>query len=273
MAVYAVGDIHGCYDQLQDLLATVHFDPLSDQLWAVGDLVNRGPKSLQVLQYLHHLGDACQCVLGNHELSLLFRSGEEKRRTHPYFSSFFEARDAEHLLHWLRHRPLFHQDPVKGWCMVHASVHPEWTLQQAASYAQTLEYILQSDDWWAFLSRALQTPTAIREPDQKGSDAHLFFCLSIFTRARYCSPHADFDWHSKKIFPDKTPWFSLRSPENMRIIYGHWAAMGLVHDQTHVLGLDSGCVWGKKLTAARLDQTPVKITQVLGWQKTPKQQK
>jgi len=262
MAIYAVGDIHGCYDELRQLLDKLHFNPEKDQLWSVGDMVNRGPQSLKVLQYMHALGESAQAVLGNHELSLLFRSGEKKHRLHPFFSTLLQAKDVEDLLFWLRHRPLFHQNPALGWCMVHASVHPAWSLAQALTYSKALEAILQGEDWWSFLALVFAMDIPAQEPEDKGSDAHLAFCLDVFTRARFCSSQHAFYWKHGLTFSDKKPWFSLRKREEMRIAYGHWSEMGLVADQQHVLGLDSGCVWGKQLTVARLDVSPVQFVQV-----------
>ncbi|MDQ6962886.1 MAG: symmetrical bis(5'-nucleosyl)-tetraphosphatase [Mariprofundaceae bacterium] len=267
MAVYAVGDIHGCYDELRQLLDLISFDPNTDQLWAVGDLINRGPKSCQVLRYLYDLGDACHCVLGNHDLSFLLWSANKNRPHDAFFSPIMQSKDADKLCHWLRHRPLFYQDATHAWCMVHASIHPNWSFEQTRCYAQTLEAILRSDDWHAFLMQAWQQNTPNIEP-KVGSDAHLFFCLDIFVRARYCSSQYEFHWHKADQLNTKIPWFSLREKSHQRIVYGHWAEMGLVEDQAHVLGLDSGCVWGGKLTAARLDQASRPLTQVQSLQQT-----
>jgi len=259
MAVYAVGDIQGCYKPLRKLLKKVSFDPQRDQLWCVGDLVNRGPESLEVLRYLKSLGDACICVLGNHDLHLLEHAAGGKRSSNrDTIDDVLHAHDRHELIDWLRHRPLLHHDEELNWCMVHAGLHPEWSLETAKEWAGMVEEKLRGDKWEKFSRKFSRAHFPAREP-KKGKRDRLFFALGVLTYSRYCTQHGWFNWGTTSGRPDSTrqrPWFAhkrLAWRDQCRVVYGHWAAKGLVTKHPHVLGLDSGCVWGGRLTLARID--------------------
>jgi len=258
VAVYAVGDIQGCYDALRRLLDRVKFDPQNDILWCAGDLVNRGSKSLETLRFLKGLGDSCICILGNHDLHLLGVSCGGRQYKGDTFESLLAAKDADTLLDWLRYQPLIHTDKSMKWCMVHAGLHPQWTLKQTKSRAKEVQAVLRGDDWQAFCMHLRHAGLPICEP-QKPSLESLFFTTAVLTRTRYCTAKGKFNWYvraGESEQESEKPWFShenLAWKKKYRIVYGHWAAKGLVLDQAHVLGLDSGCVWGGGLTLARLD--------------------
>lgn len=266
MAVYAVGDIQGCYAPLQQLLDTIQFDPETDQLWCVGDLVNRGPASLETLRFLKSLGDACICVLGNHDLHLLECASGGRSYARDTFHDVLDAPDRDELISWLRHRPLLHHDAALGWCMVHAGLHPGWSLSEAKRLAAGVEAELRSEHWRNFCFHLHHKLFPRTWPGDE--EARLIFTTAVLTRVRYCTGDGYFDWETRTGEPslaDEKPWFahhSLAWLEDCRIVYGHWAARGLVTDQPHVLGLDSGCVWGGRLTAARLDGDTEAFTQV-----------
>jgi len=268
MAVYAVGDIQGCYKPLKKVLKKVAFDPARDQLWCVGDLVNRGPDSLKTLRYLKSLGDACVAVLGNHDLHLLKQAAGAKRSSsRDTFDDVLHAPDRHELIEWLRHRPLLHHDEQLNWCMVHAGLHPSWSLKKAKRRARKIEKRLQGDGWLKFCRKLAEASFSATEPP-KGKSGRVAFALAVLTYTRYCTRTGSFNWATASGRPDSSrqrPWFAhkqLAWRDQCRVVYGHWAAKGLVTDQKHVLGLDSGCVWGGRLTLARLDCATPEITSV-----------
>lgn len=268
MAIYAVGDIQGCYKPLKRVLKKVGFDPEKDQLWCVGDLVNRGPDCLKVLRYLKSLGDACVCVLGNHDLHLLkLVAGAGRSSSRDTFDDVLQAPDRHELIEWLRHRPLLHHDEQLNWCMVHAGLHPFWSLKKAKRRARKIEKRLQGDGWEKFCRKLAEANFPATEPS-KGKPGRIAFALAVFTYTRYCTRTGSFNWATASGRPDSSrqrPWFAhkqLAWKKSCRVVYGHWAAKGLVKDQPHVLGLDSGCVWGGRLTLARLDGEEPELTSV-----------
>ena len=268
MAVYAVGDIQGCYKPLKKLLKKVAFDPAVDRLWCVGDLVNRGPDSLEVLRYLKSLGDACVCVLGNHDLHLLeHAAGARRVSDRDTLHEVLHAPDAHELIEWLRHRPLLHHDEELNWCMVHAGLHPEWSLAKAKRRAQKVEKKLRGDQWKKFCRKLAKTKFPATEPlNTHGGRAR--FAVGVLTYTRYCTRTGSFSWSTAVGRPDSSrqrPWYAhkqLAWRGQCRVVFGHWAAKGLVSKQSHVLGLDSGCVWGGRLTLARLDCETPELTSV-----------
>lgn len=258
MSVYAIGDIQGCYDALQRLLERLRFDPASDRLWLVGDLVNRGPKSLQVLRFVKGLGEAAVTVLGNHDLHALARAGGvDRRRRSDTIDDLLRAPDAGELLHWLRHRPLLHRDPALGWTMVHAGLLPQWDLDEAQALAREAEAVLRSAEH-AELFRHMYGD----EPDHwipgHSGWARLRVIINAFTRLRYCSRDGRMDLGPKGAPgtqpPGLLPWFRVpgRRSAGERIVFGHWSTLGCIQEHD-LLSLDTGCIWGGRLTAARLD--------------------
>ena len=268
MRIFAVGDIQGCYDCLRRLLDHAGFRPDRDLLWCVGDLINRGNNSLATLRFLRDLGKQCIAVLGNHDLHLLHAIASDAPPP-PTLQQVIDAADCGALIDWLRHRPLIHRDKKLRWAMVHAGLPPQWTLHQARKRAKAIAKLLRSDRWQQELPPLLERGDTIGEP----SDESLAFALAVFTRCRFCTADGRFNWHNSRAesdTPSERPWFAhpearWRSdlpdgdPRNCRIVFGHWAARGLVADQPHVLGLDSGCVWGNRLTLARIDQPEIAL--------------
>jgi len=268
MAVYAVGDIQGCFDSLRRLLDTITFDPAADRLWCTGDLVNRGPDSLAVLRFMHDLGDSCTSVLGNHDLHLLTLAAGGALYRRDTIQDILDAPDAAELLDWLRRRPLIHDDEALGSALVHAGLHPAWDMDTAMQRAGRVQARLQRDDWADFCLQLHHDAYPPRQPEvSEGLDADLF-TVAVLTRTRYCTADGLFDWGNRAgpaQGPGQQPWFGFADApwrRQRRIVYGHWAAMGLVADQPHVLGLDTGCVWGGALSVARIDDVwPPDVTQ------------
>jgi bis(5'-nucleosyl)-tetraphosphatase (symmetrical) len=254
MATYAIGDIQGCMASLERLLALVDFSG-QDRLWLVGDLVNRGPRSLDVLRWVRSLGDRVTCVLGNHDLHLLARAAgaasEKKRDT---LDDVLKARDADRLIEWLRHQPLLHAEGA--FAMVHAGLHPAWTIVDARARAAEIERELRAPTWRAFLAQ-LHGPTPRWDARLGGGDRWRAI-LAYLVRARTLKPDGrvepDFDGPPAQAPAGCVPWFAFPNAawSTHTVVFGHWAALGLDLGPHHI-SLDTGCVWGKTLTAMRLD--------------------
>ena len=266
MAVYAIGDVQGCFDPLRALLDKLNYDPDVDRLWFAGDLVNRGPQSLEVLRFVKSLPHA-NSVLGNHDLHLLaVASGQAPRKKRDTFDDVLLAPDREALLAWLRACPLLHHDATLGYAMVHAGVLPQWNLPTAVRLAcEAGEYIRHSDNNELFTHMYGDSPDHWR--DDLGGWARLRIIINAFTRLRYCDALGHMDLRPKgrpgKQPSHLLPWFQVpgRMTRNTRIIFGHWSTLG-VWDSDGVIALDSGCLWGGKLTAVRLDDDAHPFTEV-----------
>ena len=258
MAVYAIGDVQGCHDELRRLLDLLRFDPARDRLWLTGDLVNRGPDSLGVLRTVRGLGAAATVVLGNHDLHLLAldagvrppRSGDAS------LLPVLAAPDSGELLDWLASRPLLHRDPGLGWTLLHAGLPPQWNLSTAAACAREVEQALAADRV-AFLKNMYGN-----DPDRWSDDLpakrRRRFAVNCLTRLRFVDRDGRLLLQLKGT-PDTTPpgaipWFRHpdRASAGQRIVFGHWSALGYLRE-AGVLALDTGCVWGGSLCAARLD--------------------
>lgn len=261
MATYAIGDIQGCFDSLLHLLQACAFDPERDRLWLVGDLVNRGPKSLETLRYIKGLGDAALTVLGNHDLYLLMAAygGAKKRGADDTIQPILDAPDCETLLDWLRHQPLCH---VEGsFCLVHAGLLPQWTAAQAVSLSQEVEQALQGESYREFLRHMWGSEPAGWSGTLRGWE-RLRVIVNAMTRMRFCTPEGIMEFHTKGELLDAPaghlPWFEVpgRQSAGSVLVTGHWSALGL-KITPNLLALDSGCLWGGHLTAVRLEDRQV----------------
>ena len=259
MATYAIGDIQGCFNSLRQLLDRISFTPAVDKLWLVGDLVNRGPDSLATLRYIKDLGDAVHPVLGNHDLFLLAAAeGIVALRPKDTIHDVLAAEDQTDLVNWLRQRPLHHRED--GFFMVHAGLLPQWTIDEAVQYAREVETVLTGSDYRSFLQQLFHNPPSRWSSSLKGID-RLVSIARVFTKLRTCTPNGEMSNFSGP--PDEapagfTPWFGIpnRRSRDATIITGHWAALGL-HIESDILAIDSGCVWGRRLTAVRLEDRTV----------------
>jgi len=256
MATYAIGDIQGCFDALQRLLAKLDFDPRRDRLWLVGDLVNRGPQSLEVLRFVKRLDAAAITVLGNHDLHLLMLAeGGAQQRDDDTLAEVLAARDRDELLIWLRHQPLLHV--ADGFAMVHAGLLPQWSVTQAQALAAEVEAALRAGNYRDFLAHMRGSEPRTWQADLKGW-ARLRVIVNAMTRLRFCSRDGEMEFRSKgKVTsapPGYLPWFAIpqRRSKDHTLITGHWSALGLQLTQD-LLALDSGCFWGGQLSAVRLE--------------------
>jgi len=265
MAIYAIGDIQGCYRALNQLLDKLQLTT-TDRVWFVGDLVNRGPESLEVLRLVHSMGSQAITVLGNHDIHLLcVARGARPSGTKDTLSAVLNASDRELLLHWLGNRPLFHYDSTISTAMVHAGVLPNWSLEQCLSYSASVNQILASKPS-VYQLQALygNHPTSIKY-DRRSQ--HHRMLVNVFTRMRFCTTDGSLDYRYKGAPGSQPkgllPWFVLpnRKLADIRLIFGHWSALGL-YQQPSLLGLDTGCIWGGQLTAARLDSRQPELLQV-----------
>lgn len=261
MAVYAIGDVQGCYDELARLLEKLRFDSTRDTLWFCGDLVNRGGQSLAVLRLVHSFGASAICVLGNHDLSLLAvaeRDEAAQAKTNAELREVLFAPDRDPLLAWLRTRPLLHVDRKLNFVMVHAGLAPTWTLERAERAAREVEQRLGGAD-----AHRLLLAMFGNKPDQwthrlRGVD-RLRATINVMTRLRYCDVRGRIAYGEKG--PPGTqkaglyPWFEVpgRVRLDERIISGHWSTLGRFHGMG-VYGIDGGCVWGGELIALRIDE-------------------
>ena len=270
MAVWAIGDLQGCYDVTQRLLEKLRFDPAVDRLWFCGDLVNRGGQSLQTLRLVHSLREHSHVVLGNHDLSLLAiaeRTPEEQRKVNPDLQEVLFAEDARTLVDWLRTRELVHVDRDLGWMMVHAGLAPKWTTQMAEKHAREVEARLRGENYRRLLKN-MYGDGPDWSPGLSGSERDRAI-INIFTRMRYCSPRGRIAFEHKGAPgtqpPGLYPWFSVpgHAERDLKVACGHWSTLGLFIGQG-VHALDTGAVWGGRLTALQLDADGVNVVQVPG---------
>jgi bis(5'-nucleosyl)-tetraphosphatase (symmetrical) len=259
MATYAIGDVQGCHEALQRLVDHIRFDPSCDRLWFVGDLVNRGPDSLRVLRYIRSLGASARVVLGNHDFFLLAASeGMVALRPKDTIGDVLKADDRLDLIDWLRHQPLHHHEG--SFLMIHAGLLPQWTTQDAVQLAGQVETALQGDGFRSFLRSLLHESVVTWSPSLTGT-LRLVAVARVLTRLRTCTPAGEtsnFSGPPDEAPPGYLPWFRIpgRRSANTTVITGHWAALGL-YLEPNLLAIDSGCVWGRQLTAVRLEDRTV----------------
>lgn len=263
MATYALGDLQGCYDPLARLLDYLDFSTQNDQLWLVGDLVNRGPQSLDVLRFVKSLGTAAVTVLGNHDLHLLMQAeGFGKANKEDTLAAILAAPDRDELLNWLRSQPLFH---VAGdWAMVHAGLLPAWDVAQAKMLGDEVSAALTAPDYRKFLANMWGSEPLAWRDDLAGWD-RLRVVVNAMTRMRFVTRDGAMEFRASgaKGPPERGPagctaWFDApgRKSADHLLVCGHWSALGF-RQMDHLLALDSGCLWGGSLTAVRLEDRRV----------------
>jgi bis(5'-nucleosyl)-tetraphosphatase (symmetrical) len=259
MANYAIGDIHGCLHEFTALLKLINFSENRDKLWLVGDLVNRGPHSLEVLRFIRSIEKSVIITLGNHDLHLL--ALQFMPRLHakfPLLGPIFAAPDCAELLHWLRMQPIMHYDDKLGFAMSHAGIFPHWEIEQASMYAREFESTLRSKKYSDLLFHMYGSKPERWEEKLSGWD-RLRFIVNAFTRMRFCSADGKLNLTCKAEIGSEPfgymPWFKVPNRKNsmIKIIFGHWAALAGKTDEPNIFALDTACVYGGKLTALRLE--------------------
>lgn len=262
MSTYVIGDLQGCFTPLQQLLAQIDYHPERDELWFVGDIVNRGPQSLSCLRFVKQLVESGRgrMVLGNHDLHLLacaaglerFRSGKDT------IDDILNAPDRDELIHWLRQQPLYLTHPVYNLAMVHAGLPPQWTHTQAALEAEAVAEVLRSPQWQHALQRHLFGSKPRCWSDTLAGWDRLRYSLNAFCRLRYCDANGCMEFQCKKAPGQQpagyAPWFihPQRRNKDKTIVFGHWSTLG-AFDGYNVHALDTGCLWGGQLTAWRVE--------------------
>ncbi len=268
MAVWAIGDIQGCFDSFQRLIKKINFNPKVDELWVAGDLVNRGDKSLETLNYLYSIRSSIRVVLGNHDIALIAAYAGVKK-SNETIEPILDAPNADELIDWLRHQPFLHYDFKLGYCMAHAGISPQFDLGMAINYASRIEKKLQGKNYKAWLKHMFKVSSNKFSPKASSMDIDKYI-LSSFTAMRFCEDDGKLDFKQKgkpsgyKVLKKGLkPWFACptRRSTTLKIVFGHWSTLGYYQD-SNVLALDTGCLWGRFLTVGRLDVKEPIIVQV-----------
>jgi bis(5'-nucleosyl)-tetraphosphatase (symmetrical) len=279
MATYAIGDVQGCYDELRTLLTQINFNSDSDQLWFCGDLVNRGPQSLETLRYIRSLGDNAITVLGNHDLHLLATAYDHRKPgKKDTFDAILQADDCFDLLDWLRQQPLVFHNEEKNITILHAGVHPDWSIIKTRQLANEIEQLLQSDNHINFYKHMYGDKPLVWSDDLSGWSRYRFITNTL-TRLRYCDKQGKPALNAKGAPGTQAehllPWYEIPSRQSQHddIIFGHWSTLphaGL-SPINNAYAIDSGCLWGGLLTAMRIDKKPFEYTRLacVGAQKPP----
>ncbi|MDL2284734.1 symmetrical bis(5'-nucleosyl)-tetraphosphatase [Oxalobacter sp. OttesenSCG-928-P03] len=256
MNTYAIGDVQGCFEPLKALMSRIEDETPHARYLLAGDLVNRGPQSLETLRFVRDLKERAISVLGNHDLHLLaVAAGARKKQSLGSLQAVLDAPDADELIHWLRHRPMVHVE--KGHLLVHAGVLPQWTLEQVLSLGKEVESVLQGPGWISFMQEMYGDEPLSWRDDLAGAD-RLRCIVNGLTRLRFCSEAGEMEFETKEGLseapPGFVPWFEVewRKTRHETIIFGHWSTLGLLL-RPNLIALDTGCVWGRQLTAMRLE--------------------
>lgn len=262
---YLIGDVQGCCDALERLLTRIDFSPSRDRLYLLGDLVNRGPASLRTLRRLAGLGDAATCLLGNHDLHLLATAqGVRKPHRSDTLQEILDAPDRAALLDWLRRQRM--ACFAHGWLMVHAGVLPQWDVEQTLALAAEVETVLRGPELADFLPQMYGNTPEQWSEELRGAE-RLRCIVNALTRLRFCDAEGRMDMKTKDgadaALPGFVPWFEHpnRRSRGAPIAFGHWSTLGLI-DRADLLSLDTGCVWGGRLSAMRIDGGQRELLQV-----------
>lgn len=257
MTDYAIGDIQGCYDRLQDVLGKSGFSPSRDRLWVAGDLINRGPESLKTLRYIANLGSSAKVVLGNHDLHLLAVAlGDHKPKRKDTLAEILNAPDRDHLMHWLRQQNLCVYDPERNLMMAHAGVPHIWNIEQTLAAAREVEAVIRGEQAEEYFALMYGNQPEGWDDDLQGMDRWRVI-TNYFTRMRFIASDGRLELTVKESADTApagyAPWFEFSRPDDLRVIFGHWAALEGDTGSDQFIGLDTGCVWGGALTMMNLD--------------------
>jgi len=271
MSTYVIGDLQGCLDPLKRLLEQIHFNPSKDTLWFVGDIVNRGPQSLETLRYVRDLAESSITVLGNHDLHLLAVAYTGKKsKGKDTLQDILNAPDREELLDWLRQRPLVHHDTRLAAMLVHAGIPPAWGIKDSLKHAGEVQQVLSGDSVRELLGM-MYNDQPDRWRDNLSESERLIYSINAFTRMRYFKADGRLEFKNKGMPQNAptnlTPWFDMpRQPLGARIFFGHWSTLGQIRLPKHAveaLAMDSGCLWGGRLTTIRADDPELPMYSVV----------
>ena len=267
MATYVIGDVQGCFDELQELVRYINFNSRKDQLWFVGDLVNRGPKSLQTLRWIKSLGNSAVTVLGNHDLHLLAAyAGAKDIRTTSSLYNVLQAKDIEKLISWLRQQSLLRYNKTLQFAMVHGGLAPQWSIKEALNYSQEVGKVLKSKKYKDFLFNMYGDQPKQWDGRLKGWN-RLRTITNFMTRLRYCNNKGEMSFTDKG--PPGTqsrgmkPWYEIpsRKSQDTTIVFGHWSTLGYKHEN-NIISTDTGCLWGGQLTAIKMELEKLTLYQL-----------
>lgn len=266
MSIYVIGDIQGCYDPLQRLLEKIHFDPSTDQLWGVGDMVNRGPQNIEVLRLLKQLDHAFIGVLGNHDLHLLAVSkGYRELKNGDTIQDVLSAPDAEEILHWVQQLPLVHYDKTLNSMLVHAGIPPQWSVKSTLKHANEVHSVINSEQQDEYFSHMYGNKPNLWKKSLVGPERWRLI-TNYFTRMRFCETDGTLDLKAKYA-PDQSPkhlmpWYQVpeRKTANTNIFFGHWATLLGNADGENIYATDTGCVWGNVLSVVDIANPEIKIS-------------
>lgn len=257
MTDYAIGDIQGCYERLRDVLDKVDFSPSRDRLWVAGDLINRGPSSLETLRYIESLGDSAVVVLGNHDLHLLAVAlGGHAPKRKDTLQDILDAPDCDRLLQWLRRQNFCVHDQKRNFVMAHAGIPHIWSVEDAVSHAREVEAVIRSDQAEYYFTHMYGNEPERWDPGLTGMDRWRMI-TNYFTRMRFIAEDGTLELATKESAGNApegyVPWFQFPRQDDVRVIFGHWAALEGNTGSDRFIGLDTGCVWGGVLTVMNLD--------------------
>lgn len=268
MAIWAIGDIHGCYSSFMELLEKIQFNPQEDKLWLVGDIINRGEDSLKTMEYIYSIRESVVMILGNHDMSLISAYYGLKKPS-IYMESILDSPKADAYITWLRHSKFLHIDLENRHCVAHAGISPEFDLGMAINYAKMVEEKLQSSGVRDWLKMMHTNGVYKFDPNASENDRHKYI-LGAFTRMRFCYSDSKLDFKQKGkpnplVIEQKglKPWFASDSRRRieLKIIFGHWSTLGY-YDDGNVVCLDNGCVWGGSLLAYRVDSKENEVVSI-----------
>ncbi len=267
MTTYVIGDVQGCFDELLELVDYIAFNPKKDQLWFVGDLVNRGPKSIETLRWVKSLGNSAVTVLGNHDLHLLAaHAGAKDIQTGSSLHTALQAEDIGELVHWLRKQSLIRYNKALKFAMVHAGLAPQWSIKDALRYAKEVENALQSKKYKDFLFNMYGDLPNQWDGRLKGWN-RLRTITNFMTRVRYCNDNGVMSFTEKGTpgtqRASMKPWYEIpsRKSQNTTIVFGHWSTLGHKHEH-NIISTDTGCLWGGQLTAIKIEPESLTIYQL-----------
>ena len=260
MSIYCIGDVHGCYDELQELLKLVSFDPKKDELIFTGDILGRGPKPLQVIQFIRQLGNKAHCVLGNHDLNFLAICRKlNKAKKRDQLEQLLKSEKLDEIINWFFSLPLMYSHPTENLCVVHAGIAPQWSINDAQKYAKEVEHLLRDHQTQDFFLMHMYSNEPPKWDDSLTGIPRWRFITNVFTRIRFCDKNYNLDFLNKSS-PEEAkkdnlyPWYEMRpnvkfdEDEKFTLVFGHWASLGGKCTHPNARALDTGCIWGNKLT-------------------------
>ena len=261
MSTFAIGDIQGCYKEFRKLLSEINFNTKKDTLWLTGDLVNKGPQSLDVIKYVMDLNDKAITVLGNHDFYLIasYFKADSWPNNANLFNDILSHKDSSEIIGWLRCQKIMHLDNELKHILVHAGIHPEWETTEILSLSSKIEFLLKGEHCKKFIE-SLWTNDPRYWSKNLDEKEKIIFAVNVFTRMRYLKKDLSLDFQ-EKLNPSSAkssnliPWYEFKSNayKEYKTIIGHWSTLGFLETE-NLISIDTGCVWGNKMTAIKIEK-------------------